>query len=123
MEYTNTILIVDDSKVILKVLGFIIKKAGYNILSAEDGEDALAFFDGRDIDLVITDLNMPKMNGSILINEIRKKEYYRYIPTILFTAENESGQKEIKETAGATMLFDKRNITEKIFLTIEKMLG
>ncbi|MEO6734540.1 MAG: response regulator [Ferruginibacter sp.] len=123
MEYTNTVLIVDDSQMVLKMLGFMIKKAGYNILSADNGEGALAFFDGRDIDLVITDLNMLGMDGSLLINEIRRKEYYLYIPVVLFVADSEAGQKEIKEKAGATMLFDKKDIKEKIISTIKKMLG
>ena len=81
MEYTNTILIVDDSQMVSKVLSFKIGKAGYNVLSAVDGRKALEFFDGREIDLVITDLNMPNMDGLELINEIRLKEYYCYNPS------------------------------------------
>ena len=74
MEYTKTILIVDDSQMVTKVLSFKIGKAGYNVLSAIDGRKALEFFDGREIDLVITDLNMPNMNGLEFINEIMQNK-------------------------------------------------
>ena len=123
MEYTNTILVVDDSEMVVKVLSFLIKKAGYTVLSAIDGKAALDFFDGREIDLVITDLNMPNMNGIELINEIRLKEYYRHIPVILFSAGNEEEQKQILKTSGATLLFDKNDIQEKMIPTIKKMLA
>lgn len=122
MEYTDTILIVDDSQMILKVLSFMITKAGYTILSADDGRSALNFFDGRDIDLVITDLNMPNMDGLQLIHEIRSKEDYRYIPAVLFIPDNADDRKKILETSGATMLFDKSNIKEKIIPAIKKLL-
>lgn len=123
MEYTNTVLIVDDSKMIIKVLSFIIKKAGYHLLSAEDGKSALAFLDGRNIDLVITDLNMPGMDGTMLINEIRINDYYRYTPVVLFMGDNEKDRKYIRETSGATITFDKANIKEKIIPAIKKILG
>jgi two-component system chemotaxis response regulator CheY len=123
MEYTNTILVVDDSEMVVKVLSFIIKKAGYTVLSAIDGKAALEFFDGREIDLVITDLNMPNMNGIELISEIRLKEYYRHIPIILFSAGNDEEQKQMLKTSGATLLFDKNDIQEKMIPTIKKMLG
>ena len=121
MEYTNTILIVDDSQMVSKVLSFKIGKAGYNVLSAVDGRKALEFFDGREIDLVVTDLNMPNMDGLELINEIRSKEYYCYLPVILFVPYNERDRSKIIATSGATMLFDKNNIKEKIIPTIKKM--
>ena len=123
MEYTNIVLIVDDSHMIVKVLSFMLKKAGYTVLSGIDGKNALEFFDGRDIDLVITDLNMPNMNGLELISEIRSQEYYRYLPVVLFIADGEEDRKKYMETSGATMLFDKSNIKEKIIPTIKKMLG
>src|SRR5262245_56459195 len=109
MEYTNTVLIADDSQMVMKVLSFMTKKAGYNILAADNGKNALDFFDGREIDLLITDLNMPEMDGIELINEIRRREYYRYTPAILFSADNDEEGKKIMKESGATMLFDKNN--------------
>lgn len=123
MGYTDTILIVDDSQMITKVLSFLIKKEGYVVHSAADGEKALKFLDGRSIDLVITDLHMPVMNGPHLISEIRKKKDYQYLPVVLFYPDIEKDRKETLRTSGATVLFDKNNIKEKIIPTIQKMLG
>lgn len=123
MEYTNTILIADDSEMIVKVLSFMIKKAGYNVLSADDGEAALELLDGRNIDLVLTDLNMPVMDGIKLIKYIRASDRYRYTSVALFVPIHEKGRKEIMETSGATILFDKENIKDKIIPAIKKLLN
>ncbi len=123
MEYTNTILIADDSEMIVKVLGFMLKKAGYEVLSASDGKNALELFDGRNIDLVLTDLNMPNMDGLEFIKFVRASEHYRYIPVMLFVPDNEKGRKETIETSGATILFDKANIKEKLLPAIKKILN
>jgi two-component system chemotaxis response regulator CheY len=123
MEYTSTVLVVDDSEIVVKVLSFMIKRAGYTILSASDGRNALEFFDGRDIDLVITDLHMPEMDGTQLISEIRSKEYYRHMPIVLFIAGKVENQEKILKTSGATMLFDKNNIKDEIIPAIKKMIG
>ena len=120
--YTNTVLIVDDSEIIMKTLSMMVRKAGYNILSAIDGKKALEFFDGRDIDLVVTDLNMPVMDGLELINKIRVEPGYCYIPIVLFFSDSREKENKVINTSGATILFDKNNIREKIISTINKML-
>ena len=123
MEYTNTVLIVDDSPIVTQVLSFMIRKAGYNIISAVDGEKALELLDGRDIDLVITDLNMPILDGLELIKEIRLHKYYRYMPVVLFFKDSIEEENKIMKTSGATMLFDKNDIRDKIIPAIKKMIG
>lgn len=123
MQYSNTILVVDDSAMIVKVLDFMLQKAGYTTLSAEDGEEALTFFDGREIDLVITDLNMPNMDGQSLINEIRQKEYYRYMPIVLFFSGNEEDKKKYLKKSGATVLFDKNDIKNQMLTVIKNITG
>ena len=123
MSLLNTILVVDDSPVISKTLCFLIQKAGYNVLSADDGSDALALFDGRDIDLVFTDLNMPNMNGIQMIEQVRMHHDYKYIPIVLFVADSENDRQELMKSSGATMLLDKSNIKEKLIPTIKKLLN
>lgn len=123
MQHTNTVLIADDSEMIVKALGFMIKKAGYTVLSADDGKNALHFFDGRNIDLLITDLNMPNMGGEELIQKIRSKESYRFMPIMLFVADDDREREEFIKTSGATMVFDKKDISGKILPTIKSILS
>ena len=123
MEYTDTVLIVDDSPIVTQVLSFMIRKAGYDILSAVDGKEALELLDGRDIDLIITDLNMPNMDGLALMKEIRLHECYRYMPVVLFFKDSREEENKIMKTSGATMLFDKNHIRDKIIPAIKKMIG
>ncbi|NJM15638.1 MAG: response regulator, partial [Bacteroidales bacterium] len=80
---SKVILIVDDSESIREVVSFTLENEGYEALIGVDGKDALKYLDGRKIDLVITDLHMPEMNGIELIKEIRKMESYLRVP-ILF---------------------------------------
>ena len=101
----------------------MIKKAGYNVLSATDGKAALELFDGRNIDVILTDLNMPVMDGLDLITYIRASGRYRYTPVALFVPDSEKERKEIMKTSGATILFDKGNIKDKIIPAIKKLLN
>ena len=79
----KTILVVDDSESIREVVKFTLENNGYQVLLGSDGTDALDFFDGRGIDLIITDLHMPKMNGIEFIKEVRKKNDYTGILSTL----------------------------------------
>lgn len=123
MEYTSSVLVVDDSEMIIKMLGFMISRAGYIVLTADNGRNALELLDGRDIDLVITDLNMPEMGGIELTREIRRKEYYSYVPVVLFSSDGEQDKRKLLDTSGATILFDKADIKEKMISIIKKLLG
>lgn len=122
MAYTNTIMVVDDADFVRTMLSFMLEKAGYTVLTGVDGEDALGFFDGREIDLVITDLNMPNMDGTELIAKVRTKEYYQYTPIVLFIADDEN-KDHFRKALGATLLFDKNNIKEKLIPTVKKLIG
>jgi two-component system chemotaxis response regulator CheY len=122
MGYTKTVVVVDDADMVRTMLGFILENAGYTTLSGVDGRDALAFFDGREVDLVITDLNMPNMDGVELIAKIRSKESYQYIPIVLFIADDAADRDSFRET-GATAIFDKKDIQEKLLPTIKKLVG
>jgi CheY-like chemotaxis protein len=74
----KTILIVDDSDFVVQMLCFTLEQEGYNTLAGVDGVDALKHFDGQHIDMVITDLNMPNLDGLGLINSIRLQAAYQY---------------------------------------------
>ena len=86
---SKQILIADDSESIREVLSFSLKNAGFQVLVAIDGVDALRYFDGRTIDLLLTDFHMPNMNGLELISKVRELEHYKYTPVLVLTTENQ----------------------------------
>jgi len=118
----RTVLLVDDSVMVIKLVSFILKSAGYTVLTGSDGDDALSHFDGQNIDLVITDLNMPNKDGLQLIQEIRGMNYYKFLPVVLFMSDIGTDIKEFIKTSGATIIFDKDAIREKLAQTVKKMI-
>ena len=96
---SKTILIVDDSVSILELLKLTLEDEGYKVLSAVDGKDALKYFTGKYvIDLLLTDLHMPNMNGIELIKEVRKKDKFKYMPILFLTTETKIETKKEKFT-------------------------
>ncbi len=119
---TKTILIVDDSESIREVVNFTLEKSGYNVLSADDGTEAIKHLDGKHIDLIITDLHMPKMNGIELIKEVRKINEYKYTPILYLTTESQHSKKMEAKEAGATGWIIKPFMPEKLISAIKKIL-
>ncbi len=97
----KTILVVDDSASFRSVVGLALKGAGYEIIEACDGQDALAKLDGRKIHLIISDVNMPNMDGITLVKEIRKLPNYKFTPIMMLTTESQPEKKEAARAAGA----------------------
>ena len=119
----KTVLIVDDSDLVRRILGFSMKKEGYTTLFGADGKEALALFDGREIDLVVSDLNMPVMGGLELISGIREMENYRFMPVVLFVSDAGADVNHYIRNSGATIVFDKDAIKEKLALTVKRLIG
>ena len=82
---SKNILIVDDSESIREVVSFTLENEGYNVLIGVDGKDALKYLDGSPIDLIITDLHMPEMNGWEFLEQIPKRISNEFIPSIFMT--------------------------------------
>ncbi len=118
----KTILFVDDSVSIRALVNMILREAGYNVIVGEDGLDALSRLDGRAIDLVITDLHMPRMNGLELIKEIRKLKEYRFIPILFLTTETKTELKLEAKAAGATGWITKPFDKDKFLKIINKVI-
>lgn len=116
------ILIVDDSESIREVVSFTLENEGYSVLSAVDGKDALKHFDGNTIDLLITDLHMPNMNGIELIKEVRKMEKYQRIPILFLTTESQAAKKMEAKEAGATGWIIKPFVPAKLIAAINKVI-
>ena len=118
----KTILIVDDSESIREVVSFTLENEAHNVLIAVDGSDALKFLDGRHIDLIITDLHMPEMDGISLIKEVRKMEIYTRIPILFLTTESQAAKKMEAKDAGATGWIIKPFVPAKLIAAINKVL-
>jgi two-component system chemotaxis response regulator CheY len=83
----KTILVAEDFNVSRKIIVSTLTKEGHNVIEAGDGLEAIDLFDGRSIDLLITDFNMPRMNGGELVQKIRALTSYQYLPILLLTTE------------------------------------
>jgi len=118
----KTILIVDDSESIREVVSFTLENEGYTVLSANDGQDALKHLNGTDIQLVITDLHMPNMNGIELIKYIRSLEKYKHIPILFLTTESQMDKKLEAKSAGATGWIIKPFVPAKLIAAINKVI-
>lgn len=97
----KTIMIVDDSTSLRQVVNIALKGAGYEVIEACDGKDALGKLDGQKIHLIISDLNMPNMNGIELVKEIKKMPAYKFTPIIMLTTESQEERKMEGKAAGA----------------------
>ncbi|MDQ7913592.1 response regulator [Pseudomonas sp. 102515] len=97
----KTILIVDDSISIRQVVSMTLKSAGYDVIEGCDGRDALTKLDGRKVHLIISDVNMPNMDGITFVSAAKKLPAYRFTPVIMLTTESDAAKKAAGQAAGA----------------------
>ncbi len=97
----KTILIVDDSASLRQVVHLTLKSAGYDVIEACDGKDALVKLDGKKVHLIISDVNMPNMDGISLLREVKKHPNYKFTPVIMLTTEAGETRKLEGQAAGA----------------------
>ncbi len=117
-----SILAVDDSASMRKMVSFTLKAAGYDVEEAEDGVDALAKAKARTFDCVVTDVNMPNMDGITLIRELRKLDAYKGIPMLMLTTESGMEKKMEGKEAGATGWMVKPFNPDQLLKTLLKVL-
>lgn len=98
----KTALVVDDSVSMRQMVAFTMKESGFAVLEGGNGAEALKHLDGKKIEVVITDLNMPVMDGISLIKQIRAKPAYKFIPILMLTTESQESKKQEGKSAGAT---------------------
>lgn len=118
----KTILVVDDSESIREIVSFTLENEGFNVLLGEDGSDALKHLDKGPIDLILTDLHMPVMNGIEFIRAVRNKENYRNVPILFLTTESQSAKKMEAKEAGATGWIIKPFVPAKLTEAINKVM-
>lgn len=98
----KTALVVDDSTTMREMVSYSLKEAGFETLTAGDGQAALDTLTGRSVDLIITDLNMPVMDGITFIKNARQRDELKQVPILMLTTESQAGVKEQGKAAGAT---------------------
>jgi two-component system chemotaxis response regulator CheY len=117
------ILIVDDSETVRQVLQLALGNAGYKVVEAEDGFDALAKLSGAQIDMLITDLNMPNMDGLELIKKVREEGKHRFTPIVMLTTESSEEKKKAGREAGASGWIVKPFKPEQLLKVVKMVLG
>ena len=118
-----TILAVDDSASMRQMVSFTLKGAGFDVVEAVDGVDALNKAKGQKFDLVISDVNMPNMDGLTLIKELRSTPGFQYTPMLMLTTESSSDKKMEGKAAGATGWIVKPFNPDQLLATINKVIG
>src|SRR6187402_3494639 len=118
---SKKILVIDDSESIRVLVSTILESGGHYVQRAMDGADALNFLDGRDFHLILTDLNMPNMDGISLISHVRGMDRYKSIPIVMLTTESLTSVKDKARAAGATGWIVKPFAADKLLGVINKL--
>lgn len=116
------VLVVDDSNSIRDMVSFTLKSAGYNTLEAKDGQEGLIKAKVGAFDLVISDVNMPHMDGITLCQEIRKLPSFKFTPILMLTTESSTDMKMKGKSAGATGWLVKPFNPDKLLSTIKRVV-
>jgi len=120
---SKTIMTVDDSASVRQMVSFTLKDAGYNVIEACDGADALVKSSGNSINLIVTDLNMPNLDGIELIKKIRAGSEHKFVPILMLTTESQDEKKLQGKAAGATGWIVKPFKPEQLLAVIKKVIG
>lgn len=119
----KTVLCVDDSASIRQMVGFTLKSAGYEVVEAVDGMDGLDKAKARQVNLVLTDQNMPRMDGLTLIKNLRSLPNYKSAPILMLTTESSEAMKSQGRAAGATGWLVKPFDPQKLIEVVKKVIG
>ncbi len=118
----QTILAVDDSASMRQMVRYTLESAGYTVVQAADGVEALELAKANPADLVLTDVNMPRMDGLTLVRELRALSTYKFTPMLVLTTESGQDTKQRGKQAGATGWIVKPFNPEQLLATIAKVL-
>ena len=118
----STVLVVDDSASMRQMVTFTLQSSGYETVEGVNGVDAIQVGTGKQVDLVITDLNMPEMDGITLIKELRATKQFQYTPILLLTTESQAEKKQEGKAAGATGWIVKPFNPDQLLAVVKKVL-
>jgi two-component system, chemotaxis family, chemotaxis protein CheY len=119
----KTIMIVDDSASVRQVVGIALKRAGYDVIEAGDGVQALARLTGQKISLIISDVNMPNMDGISFVRAAKQLPAYRFTPIVMLTTEVNESKKQAGREAGAKAWMVKPFQPEQMLAAVNKLVG
>ena len=119
----KTIMTADDSASVRQMVSFTLKQNGYDVIEAVDGKDALQKLGGQKVDMLITDLNMPNLDGIGLIKGARAIPACKFIPIVMLTTESQESKKVEGKAAGATGWIVKPFKPEQLLAVVKKVLG
>jgi two-component system, chemotaxis family, chemotaxis protein CheY len=115
-------LVVDDSDVMRRLVGFTLKQGGYAVTEAADGKQALACLDQGPFSVIITDLNMPVMDGVSFIAAARQHAMHRFVPILMLTTESQEAKRQQGKAAGATAWLVKPFDPDKLLGVVAKVV-
>ncbi|MBI2413772.1 MAG: response regulator [Deltaproteobacteria bacterium] len=118
----KTIMVIDDSASIRQVVNLTLKKAGYDVIEACDGQDAISKLQGQKINLMICDVNMPNMDGISFLKNVKTNTSYRFTPVIMLTTESQENKKQEGKMAGAKAWVVKPFKPEQMLEAISKLI-
>ncbi|MGE3537621.1 MAG: response regulator [Candidatus Tectimicrobiota bacterium] len=118
----KTILMVDDSASLRQVVTIALTGAGYEVVEACDGKDALGKLDGRKVHLIISDVNMPNMDGISFVKAVKQLPNYKFTPIIMLTTESQEAKKQEGQAAGAKAWVVKPFKPEQMLMAVSKLI-
>jgi two-component system, chemotaxis family, chemotaxis protein CheY len=118
----KTILIVDDSASVRQVVGIALRGAGYEVIEGCDGQDALKRLTGQKVHLMISDVNMPNMDGISFVKAVKQLPAYRFTPIVMLTTESQEGKKKEGQEAGAKAWVVKPFKPEHLLGVVQKLV-
>lgn len=119
---SKTVMIVDDSASLRQVVSMTLKGAGYEVVEACDGRDALGKLGGQKVHLVISDVNMPNMDGLTFVREMKKNPTYKFTPVIMLTTEAGEEKKAAGQSAGARAWVVKPFQPQQMLAAVSKLV-
>jgi len=120
---SKTIMTVDDSASVRLMVSFTLKQLGYEVLEAANGSEALKKLGEKTIHMLITDVNMPELDGISLVRKVREDPSYRFIPIIILTTESQQAKKREGRDAGATGWIVKPFSPDQLTAVVRKVIG
>jgi two-component system, chemotaxis family, chemotaxis protein CheY len=118
----KSILIVDDSSSVRTVLSIALRGAGFDVVEATNGAEGLQRLDGRPIHLIISDVNMPVMDGLAFLTAVKKMPAYKFIPVLMLTTESSEQKKAVGREQGARAWVTKPFRPEQLLVAVQKLV-